>query len=197
MNREAFWSAIAAARMPLHGADAADWPVPETVESYSESDFDFLSPAERTRLQQAVARFREFAEPLPAGEPPSPERMAAAAESLREILAVLPVERFGDAESFRAQTLLERSLAGRLPPWVEGLDCRTGLDHMDGPMMRIDIRLSPAATARTPDSQFAADLSDVRQAVEAAYRRIDRRGRWPYVSFLDAEVRRPDRKASA
>lgn len=169
------------------------WLRPETFDGYRSEDFEFLDAVVRDALDRDVRRFLELAEPDSADAAISHARVREAADVLARILEVLRPERFRDAESFRTQTLLERYLRGRLPPWVAGFTCRTDSDHDGEPALRIVVDIVDAAVAA---GLRGPEIHPVSEALRKAYRRIDRR-RFPFVSYATSQPGPSSAKASA
>lgn len=69
--------------------DAVLWLTPKSVEGFDPSDFEFLSPAERKALTEAVKRFRQIAERVPPDKPATDEQIQQALPQFQRIVEIL------------------------------------------------------------------------------------------------------------
>jgi hypothetical protein len=155
------------------------WLTARSVEGFEPDDFAFLDDERREALRESVDRFRSIATHVPGNKPATPEQVEAGGAAFREILHLLQPHRFGDAESFRTQVLLDRELQGKLPRWVTGLFCETGQDVADDPAVWIWVEVTDEATEKRLVVKHGQRIDE---EVTSAYRRIGGR-RWPFVRF--------------
>jgi hypothetical protein len=155
------------------------WLTPRSVDGFDPGDFAFLEPAQQQALNHAVERFRTEASQVPTKNPPSPQQAKEAAAAFLEIVKLLQPNRFHDAETFRIQTLVERELQGKLPPWIESITCKTGIDVSDDPALWVWLNVSQDATAK---KLITKEGRGIQEEVVAAIRRLGI-PRWPYVRF--------------
>jgi hypothetical protein len=202
MAIEEFWSNLRGAagwlvrtmpEDPAH-ADAATlermfqyarmWLTPRSVEGFDPDEFAFLPDEHRAALQESVERFRSVVDRMPRKKPPKRELLEEGRVALRAILDLIHLLEFVDAESFRTTVLLERELRGRLPHWVTGISCRSGLDLADDPAIWIQVDVTDAAVDK---KLIAKHWQKINDEIESAYRRIGGR-RWVFYRYhsLDA-----------
>jgi hypothetical protein len=167
---------------------AVRWLTPRSVDGFRIEDFEFLEEEQRSILGESVERFLAVARQVPGNKPATPEQAEEGRAAFEAILRVLQPDRFKDAESFRTQVLLDRELEGKLPGWVTGISCETGLDLVGDPAIWIWVDVTDDATNRR---KVAKEGQAIHETIETAYRRIGGR-RWPFIRFRspDASARR-------
>jgi hypothetical protein len=160
------------------------WLTPRSVEGFNEDDFAFLEEEQRATLRENVERFRTVASQVPAKKPATPEQVEQGQAAFGEILRILQPHRFRDAESLQTQILLERELRGKLPRWVTGISCETGLDLTDDPAIWIRVDVTDSATDKGLIEKHGLAIAE---EIRSAYQRIGGR-RWPFVRFRSPDA---------
>jgi len=159
--------------------EAAIWLTPGTVAGYDPEAFSFLASPERQQLSRAVSDFLDVARQVPGDGPASRPQLRQGWEAFQTLLRLLRPHQFTDFETFKIQYRLERELAGKLPPWVEGLACETGVDVADDPALWIWLNVSQEAV---DNDLVIKEGPRVHDEVVRAARRLHT-GRWPFVRF--------------
>jgi len=171
---------------------AAIWLTPKTVEGFDPKDFEFLSPAERASLTDAVDRFRDIARQVPPNKPATDEQINQALPRFRRIVEILRPDKYADPDAFLIGKKVEQRLADHLPPSICELRFGTGEDTSGGPALWIWVVLKNEAAAK---DVFSSNVRAVRDLLEATVRELGT-DRWPYVRFrTDAEMQPPTKKA--
>lgn len=156
-------------------ANSDQWLSRYATQGYDESDFAFLPEADRTKLSNAVRKYREIlAQKNPRG-PATKEQLDAARPYFQEIVQLFEFDRFADANAYRIGKTIEQD---PLFPWEELVDVRyrTKIDSMGEPAVKVMTYL--------PDSEekeFLERGNRVHRAVAALVFELAK-PYWPYVS---------------
>jgi hypothetical protein len=173
--------------------EAREWLKPRSVGGFDPNDFAFLDDQTRAALQEGVERFRAIADRMPRKKPPSWELLEEGRDALRAIVDLLHPFEYVDGESFRTRILLERELRGKLPRWVTGISCRTGLDLVDEPAIWIQVDVTEAAVNKKLIAKHWPEIDD---EIKEAYWRIGGR-RYVFIRYdsSDAFAHRKEKTA--
>jgi hypothetical protein len=155
------------------------WLTPKVVADFDEADFGFLSPEERNRLSQHVARFRAVASTVPGDEPAPNEQVREALPELLGILDIIRPDKYGDPDAMVLGKRLEQQVHESLPAWVRDLRVETGHDASGDPALWVWVEVEDAAMT---DEGFTRRIRQVKTLLENALRTISP-DRWHYVRF--------------
>jgi hypothetical protein len=175
---------IDAARIESSLRNADFWLTPKVVAGFNKEDFDFLPDAERDRLADLVAQFKEIASKVKPRSPAPDDLRDQALPLFREIIQQLDFGRYEDAEAYRIGKQVEQRV---LPDWsaeIEELRFRTGLDHTGDPGLWILAILRDEVS--TTDEQFLEAVDRVRPWLNEAAREVAP-DRFPYPSFRSSQ----------
>lgn len=153
------------------------WLTPSVVAGFNEADFTFLPEVERTKLTRLVNAFRGVAAQVPPAAPASDEQIEQARPLLRDIVALLEFDRFGDAEAYRIGKQIESAIASWRPRELVELRFNTGWDSTSDPAIWIWAFLSDEK-----EDDFLNRAGELRPLLDAAARAAAP-DRLPYVSF--------------
>jgi len=168
------------------------WLTPKTVEGFDPKEFEFLSPAERASLTDAVDRFRDIARKVPPNKPATDEQIQQALPQFHRIVEILRPDKYADPDAFVIGKRVEQRLADHFPPSICELRFGTGEDTSGVPALWIWVVLKNEAAAK---DVFSSNVRAVRELLEATVRELGT-DRWPYVRFrTDAELQPPTKKA--
>ena len=121
-----FWEDVRRAR-----EEAGDGPLrlrPAPVCRFDRGRWDFLKPAERGCLQDAVGTFLDVARRTVEGEPVADAEPVAARSAFGAIERILQPEKHADPLALVVGKSIEAEIRHGLPPWVIDYRIRTGED---------------------------------------------------------------------
>jgi hypothetical protein len=151
------------------------WLTTHAIEGFDETDFVFLSPEDRARLADEVAKFRAVAESVPPTEPATRHQVEEARAALGTILRVLePYLSTAEARD------IERILAHAVRPdesWIPTLDFKLGNDATGDPAVWVWLIVNDDVDVENADVQ--TKLQTVRNRIdsELAQAKVER---FPY-----------------
>jgi hypothetical protein len=156
------------------------WLTPRAVDGFDESDFPFLGDVERVRLSKLVSDFRDAAAKVSPTTPAAPDVAGRGLHLFAEIVEMLELDRYGDADAYKLGKEIERALRPYQPAALAELRFNSGLDHTGDPALWIWAFLSEEVSSN--DDTFLRAARELREIL----RNIARRAapdRWPYISF--------------
>jgi hypothetical protein len=158
-----------------HRKQLADvWLTPATVADFSESDFVALPPDQRTKLREAVEKFRKVAE---AGSATS-KQVAEAKSAFETILAVL--KPYTDPESEKVRLAIWRAWqAENARDWIPTFDYQLRDDSTGTPAAWVWFILNDDVDIEADDTQ--EKLNRLRMLVRKELREAGIE-RWPFIS---------------
>ncbi len=156
------------------------WVTPRSVAGFDESEFAFLSDAERSQLAKLVAEFRQVTSTVNPMAPATGDTVESALPLFRDIIRLLEFDRYENAEAFRLGKLIEREIAPWRPAELAELRFRTKLDHTGDPGLWIWAYLSDEVSEK--DEDFLEAAQRLRNPLEDVARQVAP-DRFPYLSF--------------
>jgi hypothetical protein len=155
------------------------WLKPGGVWGYDPADFNFLSEAERSRLEEGVKGFRRAAESIPGRAMATVEQYKEGEAGFRKILEIVRPEKYRDVDAFVIGKKIEGLIGREIPEWVRGMTFEAKNDSIGDPALYITVLADDDAMADNvlrENSRFVDDL--LTGAARAACP-----DRWPYVWF--------------
>jgi hypothetical protein len=162
------------------------WLTPATIADYSDSDFVYLPPQQRTQLRQAVENFRKVAEVVEASSTVTPEYVAEALAAFETIRIVL--KPFTDPESEKVRLAIWRAWqAESVRDWIPTFDYELRDNSTGDPSAWVWFILNDDVEIEADQTYKSLNRLQWRTRQELQKDGIER---WPYTSVrLRSEVK--------
>jgi len=158
----------------------AFWYSPKIVKDYQPSDFGFLAPEERLRLDDAATQFKHIVNTKTDYTETTEEGRQDAQDALLTIINLFEFDRFNDPVAFEIGKRIEQQIVSKLPIGVDHVRYRAGLDHSGEPALWVTVYLDVSPDS---DEQTTWEIADeCRPIVEEAAGEVSP-DRFPYVTF--------------